>query len=246
VDVERLLQGLVLLRDPATGEWEVGVGMKSLSTLESLLFSKYQMFRTVYWHHAVRAGTGLYKRIVETAVEAGLLSPEELIGPTDEELLYDLRRRAVASRDPVAARLAGRWLPALRERRLPKRATEIPAWQLEGSTVPGWVSGDTAEKRRREDGIAAELGLEPGEVILDFPVKKAMFQLDVLVDRADGVVRLGGEGIAGLMDLPKLGRELYRTARVLRLFTFERREVDPDWLLERLAMTPAEVGNACA
>jgi len=246
VDVERLLQGLMLLRDPATGEWEVGVGMKSLSTLESLLFSKYQMFRTVYWHHAVRAGTGLYKRIVETAVEAGLLSPEELIGPTDEELLYDLRRRAVASRDPVASRLAGRWLPALRERRLPKRATEIPAWQLEGSTVPGWVSGDTAEKRRREDGIAAELGLEPGEVILDFPVKKAMFQLDVLVDRADGVVRLGREGIAGLMDLPKLGRELYRTARVLRLFTFERREVDPDWLLERLAMTPAEVGNACA
>ncbi len=246
VDVERLLQGLMLLRDPATGEWEVGVGMKSLSTLESLLFSKYQMFRTVYWHHAVRAGTGLYKRIVETAVEAGLLSPEELIGPTDEELLYDLRRRAAASRDPVASRLAGRWLPALRERRLPKRATEIPAWQLEGSAVPGWVSGDTAEKRRWEDGIAAELGLEPGEVILDFPVKKAMFQLDVLVDRADGVVRLGREGIAGLMDLPKLGRELYRTARVLRLFTFERREVDPDWLLERLAMTPAEVGNACA
>ncbi len=244
VDVERLLQGLMLLRDPATGEWEVGVGMKSLSTLESLLFSKYQMFRTVYWHHAVRAGTGLYKRIVETAVEAGLLSPEELIGPTDEELLYDLRRRAAASRDPVASRLADRWLPALRERRLPKRATEIPAWQLEGSTVPGWVSGDTAKKRRWEDGIAAELGLEPGEVILDFPVKKAMFQLDVLVDRPDGVVRLGREGIAGLMDLPKLGRELYRTARVLRLFTFERREVDPGWLLERLAMTPAEVGNA--
>ena len=246
VDVERLLQGLMLLRDPATSEWEVGVGMKSLSTLESLLFSKYQMFRTVYWHHAVRAGTGLYKRIVETAVEAGLLSPEELIGPTDEELLYDLRRRAAASRDPVAARLASRWLPALRERRLPKRATEIPAWQLEGSTVPGWVSGDTARKRRWEDGIAAELGLEPGEVILDFPVKRAMFQLDVLVDRPGGVVRLGREGIAGLMDLPKLGRELYRTARVLRLFTFERREVDPDWLLERLAMTPAEVGNACA
>ena len=243
VDVERLLQGLMLLRDPATGEWEVGVGMKSLSTLESLLFSKYQMFRTVYWHHAVRAGTGLYKRIVETAVEAGLLSPEELIGPTDEELLYDLRRRAAASRDPVASRLADRWLPALRERRLPKRATEIPAWQLEGSAVPEWVSGDTAEKRRLEDGIAVELELEPGEVILDFPVKKAMFQLDVLVDRPGGVVRLGREGITGLMDLPKLGRELYRTARVLRLFTFERREVDPDWLLERLAMAPAGAGE---
>ena len=235
VDVERLLQGLAVLRDPVTGDWEVGLRGKAMSTLESLLFSKYQMFRTVYWHHGVRAATGLYKRIVETAVEAGLVSPLELIGPTDEELLYQLTERAHAARGPVADRLARRWLPALRERRLPKRATEIPAWQLEGTTLPEWVSGDTPAKRRWEDGIAAELGLAPGEVILDFPVKKAMFQLDVLVDRGGQVVRLGREGIPGLIDLPSLAEELYRTARVLRLFTFRRREVAPEWLLEKLA-----------
>ena len=235
VDVERLLQGLALLRDPVSGDWEVGLRGKALSTLESLLFSKYQMFRTVYWHHAVRAATGLYKRIVETAVETGLLSPLELVGPTDEELLYELARRARADRGPSATRLARRWLPALRERRLPKRATEIPAWQLEGKTLPQWVSGDTPAKRRWENGIAAELGLAPGEVILDFPVKKRMFQLDVLVERSGHLVRLGREGIPGLIDLPKLAEELYRTARVLRLFTFERRQVGPEWLLERLA-----------
>ena len=235
VDVERLLQGLAVLRDPVTGDWEVGLRGKAMSTLESLLFSKYQMFRTVYWHHGVRAATGLYKRIVETAVETGLVSPLELIGPTDEELLYELSGRARAARGPAAARLAQRWLPALRERRLPKRATEIPAWQLEGTTLPEWVSGDTPAKRRWEDGIAAELGLAPGEVILDFPVKKAMFQLDVLVDRGGQVVRLGREGIPGLIDLPSLAEELYRTARVLRLFTFKRREVAPEWLLEKLA-----------
>ncbi|MCY4398382.1 MAG: HD domain-containing protein [Gemmatimonadetes bacterium] len=243
VDVERLLQGLAVLRDPVTGAWEVGVHQKALSTMETLLFSKYQMFRTVYWHHAVRAGTGLYKRIVETAVAAGLLSPLDLIGPTDEELLYELGRRARAGSGEVAARLARRWLPALRERRLPKRAAEVPAWQLEGRTVPEWVSGDTPEKRRWEDEIAAELGLAPGEVILDFPVKKAMFQLDLLVERSGRVLRLGREGIPGLIDLPKLAEELYRTARVLRLFTFERRHVEPDWLLDRLAGTRVAGGN---
>ena len=235
VDVERLLQGLALLRDPVTGRWEVGLHDKAMSTLESLLFSKYQMFRTVYWHHGVRAATGLYKRIVETAVEVGLVSPLELIGPTDEELLYELARRARAGRSSAASRLERHWLPALRERRLPKRATEIPAWQLEDTTLPDWVSGDTPAKRRWEDGIAAELGLAPGEVILDFPVKKAMFQLDVLVERGGQVIRLGREGIPGLIDLPSLAEELYRTARVLRLFTFERREVSPGWLLKRLA-----------
>ena len=244
VDVERLLQGLALLQDPVSGAWEVGLRGKALSTLESLLFSKYQMFRTVYWHHAVRAATGLYKRIVETAVEAGLLSPGELVGPTDEELLYELARRARADHGPAATRVARRWLPALRERRLPKRATEIPAWQLEGRTLPSWVSGDTPAKRRWEDGIAAELGLSPGEAILDFPVKKHMFQLDVLVERSGHAVRLGRDGIPGLIDLPKLAEELYRTARVLRLFTFERRQVRTEWLLERLGRGLRGVGAA--
>lgn len=235
VDVERLLQGMTLLQDPVTGSWEVGVRAKALSALESLLFAKYQMFRNVYWHHAVRAATGLYKRIVETAVEAGILSPLDLIGPTDEELLFELRQRARSGASDVAERLSRRWLPALKSRKLPKRAAEIPAWQLEERTLPEWVGGDTAEKREWEDAVAAELGLAPGEVILDFPVTKAMFQLDVLVDRSGRTVRLGKKGIPGLIDLPKLAEELHRTARVLRLFTFERREVDPEWLLDRLA-----------
>ena len=244
VDVEHLLQGLVLLEDPATGKWEVGIRAKSIGTLESLLFAKYQMFRSVYWHHGVRAATGFYKRIVEVALTARLISPPELIGPTDEQLLHELARRARACPGAVAARLADRWLPALRNRRLPKRAVEIPAWQLEGRALPGWVGGETAEKRRWEDALAVELGLEPGEVILDFPVKKAMFQLDVLVDRPGRPVRrMGREGIPGLIDLPKLAEELYRTARVLRLFTFQRRPLDPEWVLKRLAEGPGAGGG---
>jgi len=37
---------------------------KALSALESLLFAKYQMYRNVYWHHAVRSATAMYKRLV--------------------------------------------------------------------------------------------------------------------------------------------------------------------------------------
>ena len=246
VDVERLLEGLAVLQDPVTGSREVGVRAKALSSLESLLFSKYQMFRNVYWHHAVRAATGMYKRIVETAVEERILSPLDLIGPTDEELLYELGRRARTASGPAAERLARRWLPALKNRRLPKRAAEIPAWQLEERVLPGWVSGDTPEKRQWEDEIAVELGLAPGEAILDFPVTKAMFQLDLLVDRGGRTVRLGKKGIPGLIDLPKLAAQLHRTARVLRLFTFEAREVDPEWLLERLAAGPGGDGPGAA
>ena len=235
VDVDRLLQGMTLLPDPGTGKFEVGVQEKAVAALESLLFAKYQMFRNVYWHHGVRAATALYKRVVEEAVRAGLLDPDELMGPTDEELLYEINRRAQEDDGEVAERLAQRWLPALRNRRLPKRALEVTAADLQGRQVEDWAVGDSPWKRVVEDELAAELDLEPGEVVIDFPAKREMFQLDILVERRSGAVeRLGPEGLPGLVDLPRVARDLYTTSRVLRVFTFERRDVSPEMILDRI------------
>jgi len=235
VDVDRLIQGLTILPDPETGEWEVGVGEKAVASLESLLFSKYQMFRNVYWHHAVRSATALYKRIVEDAVAGGLLDPGELVGPTDEELLLELQRRAQEAENDseLAERLARRWIPALRQRRLPKRALEMTAAELHGRRVEDWAVGDSPWKRAVEDELARELRLGPGEVMIDFPAKRAMFQLDLLLQRRDGsVVRLSPEGLPGILEIGRVARDLYRTARVLRVFTFERRELSADRVLD--------------
>jgi len=235
VDVDRLLQGLVLLPDPDSGVYEVGVHEKAVASLESLLFAKYQMFRNVYWHHGVRAATSLYKRIVEEAVRGGLIDPEELVGPADEELLYEIGRRAFEDDSEIAERLAGRWLPALRHRRLPKRALELTAADLQGRRVEDWAAEDSPWKRAVEDELAEELDLESGEVIIDFPVKPAMFQLDVLLERRGGSVdRLGLEGLAGVVDLPRVAMGLYSAARILRVFTMERRELDPDRVLSKI------------
>ena len=67
---------------------------------------------------------------------------------------------------------------------------------LAGRQVEDWAVGDSPWKRAVEDDLAEELGLESGEVIIDFPVKPAMFQLDLLIERRDGrVQRLGLEGV---------------------------------------------------
>ena len=183
----------------------------------------------------MRAATALYKRIVEESVRGGLIDPEELIGPTDEELLYEIGRRAMEDDSEVAERIATRWLPALRHRRLPKRALELTAADLSGRQGEDWAVGDSPWKRAVEDDLATELGLESGEVVIDFPVKPAMFQLDLLVERQGGTVqRLDMSGVEGMLDLPKVARELYRTSRVLRVFTFERREVSAEQVLERI------------
>src|SRR5690606_752821 len=94
VDVDRLLHALLLLEDPRTGRLEVGVQEKGVAALESLLFAKYQMFRNVYWHHAVRAATVLYERVVGDALQHRLISGEELVGATDEGIMYLLESRA--------------------------------------------------------------------------------------------------------------------------------------------------------
>ena len=214
VDVDRLLHALALVRDPISGKFEVGVHEKGVAALESLLFAKYQMFRNVYWHHAVRAATVMYKRLVGDALQSGLLSREELIGQTDEGLLHLLQSRAPEVSDRVLA---------LRQRKLPKRAAEVVAADL-NVDVPDWLISDGAAKRAAEESLARELNLPAGSVFLDYPEKKAMFALDLLVQRRSGeVIRLGPSGRSGLIGLPAISDELYRTARVLRVFVLGAR-----------------------
>ena len=244
VDIDRLLQGLVVLEDPKTGQPEVGAYEKALTALESLLFAKYQMFRNVYWHHGVRATASLYKRIVDDAVQAGILDSEELVGPTDEELLYEIDRRACESDTAAGERIATRWLPALKARRLPKRALEVTAAELGDRVVEDWVLCETPLKRGVEDSLAQDVGLEPGEVVIDFPAKKTMFQLNLLIKRREGQVeRLGPGGLPGLMDLPRVAEELYTSTRVLRVFTFERRTLDRDKVLEQITRPPRDLNT---
>jgi uncharacterized protein len=198
VDVDRLLHALAVVRDPKTGKLEVGVHEKGVASLESLLFAKYQMFRNVYWHHAVRAATVMYKRIVSDALDSGLVTSQELIGQTDEGVLY-----LIESRQPGDDRIK-----QLRERNLPKRAVEL----LDADITVHNVSAIESE-------IAAELGVSARDVYLDYPEKKEMFALNILVERKSGeVIRLGPAGHSGLIDLPRIADDMYNTARVLRLF----------------------------
>ena len=239
VDVDRLVHALALVRDPGSGEVEVGIHAKGLAALESLLFAKYQMFRNVYWHHAVRAATVLYLRLVQEAVDAGLLGPAELVGRSDEGLLSLLEARAARAGGEAGRRVEG-WLRGLRERRLPKRAVEVPGEALRGTPLAEWFYRDEALKHALEERLAAELGLPTGGVFLDYPEKPRMMELDLLLLEPDGhIQRLSAGGRAGLIDLPRVSEELYHSARVFRLFTSERREVAAAPLLALLALPAA-------
>src|SRR5688572_31526448 len=223
IDVDRLTNSLLVLDDPESGRPAIGVLEKGLSALESLLFAKYQMYRNVYWHHAVRSATAMYKRMVEDALRVGAIDAELLPSYTDEGLLHRLEHAAPT---PI--------LDALRTRKLYKRALEWPASQLDDG-YGEWVATDRERTRAAEESLAKQLKLEPGDVLLDYPAKTQMLGLDIPVLRRDGQVeRLTGEGWPGSINLPSLSEELYRSSRWLRVFTARRMEVAPSVLKQIL------------
>jgi HD superfamily phosphohydrolase len=206
VDVDRLLSSLTLV-EVEPGRYEVGVQEKGVSALESLLFAKYQMYRNVYWHHAVRSATCMFKRAVRIAVRQGTITAQAIAEGTDDGLM-----ELLITRDPNG--LAS----AIRARHLHKRAVDLPASEVSGDVQP-WVTGNPDLLERVEDAIAAEVGLPPGGVLLDYPARTAMLGVNLpLRTRSGEVERLTDAGRAGHLGLPRVADELYRSARRLRIF----------------------------
>ena len=229
VDVDRLLASLTLI-ETRPGKLELGVQEKGISALESLLFAKYQMYRNVYWHHAVRSATCMFKRAVRAAVAAGTLSHAEVADATDDGLT---ERLSAVDRTGLA-----RAVPA---RRLYKRALDLPASEVPEETVP-WTRSRPDLLERVEDQLARELGLAAGEVLLDFPTNPSMLAVDLpLRTRTGDLERLTGEGVAGQFGLPRVADELYRSARRLRVFTASPVTRDLAAVRELVALSPTEL-----
>ena len=220
IDADRLVNSLALVR--ANRGLTIGIQEKGLSALESLLFAKYQMYRNVYWHHAVRSATAMYKRLVSDALDAGSLSADRLASFTDEGLLLGLE----TSGHPL--------LSALRERRLFKRMLEIPAADIDGDGGE-WIADDWRRVVETENRLARDLGLRDGELLLDYPAKTEMLGLNLPVLRRGGTVeQLTQAGFGGTMNLPRLSEDLYRSARWLRVFSARPVKLDPKRILELL------------
>jgi uncharacterized protein len=228
VDVDRLLSALTLV-EVAPGRFEVGVQEKGISALESLLFSKYQMYRNVYWHHAVRSATCMFKRAVRQAVRRGTITARGIAESTDDGLM-----ELLISREPHG--LAA----SIRARRLHKRALDLPASEVPGDVQPWLADPDLLE--RVEDSIADQVGLAPGGVLIDFPARSAMLGVDLpLRTRSGAVERLTDAGRAGHLGLPRVADELYRSARRLRIFVAGQPTRSLEWVQDVLTWPADEL-----
>ena len=200
----------------------LGVTRKGLTAVESILFSKYLMYRSVYWHKTVRIATAMIKKAVLLALEEGALRPEELYGLDDQEFF------ALTARSPFPPlELAGR----VARRQLFKQVASRP---LEAEDPAGTRLATLAARQATEQAIAREASRELGRpvpawhLIIDIP-EPISFEIDLPVLEA-GVSRPFAE--AGSVFTEGAVRGFARSLRGVSLIA----EADPELAaaLERL------------
>ncbi len=222
VDVDRLLHSITVVT-LGDGSKTVGIHEKGLSALESLLFAKYQMYRNVYWHHAVRSATSMFKRVVRDALQRRELEASWIAEATDEVLMHRLRAFENA---PLVRRL---W-----QRKLLKRVVELASSDLpEG--FGDWITDDPDRVHSAEDDLARELGLGEGELLIDFPRKPDMLSVSLpVVTRSGNVEMLSDEHPDPRIGIHTVAEQLYVSARRFRVFCARSVEIDLAWLLGKL------------
>jgi len=127
-----------------------------------------------------------------------------------------------------------------------ERALDLPATELPLDTA-AWPGDDPALCMQVEDRVARELGLEAGELFLDFPAKPDMLKLDLpLVKRDGSVTQLAGADATAHLGLPRVAGELYRTARRLRVFVLRPVDVPLKAIVDLIMLPGAEVAARIA
>lgn len=135
----------------------------SIMSIESVLFSKYLMYRSVYWHRQVRIATAMMKKALYSTLKDGLVSPETLYAQDDEGIY-----RLLGGINHPSARIA----TTIRERKFFTILGEYPfvpenaaMKQLEDLGFRSATEGSIAEKLSVVSGT--NLGAE--NVLIDIP-----------------------------------------------------------------------------
>ncbi|HDQ14831.1 MAG TPA: HD domain-containing protein [Sediminispirochaeta sp.] len=186
----------------------IALEYEGITAVENVLFSKYLMYRNVYWHRVVRIATAMIKQAIFTALREGKIAAEQLYWLDDEEFY---RRFRVDEHEALEL------IPQVMHRRFFKTAFETAF----DSGNPGHLALTDLESRfLKQEEIARRLNrrlhrqVKPHEVIIDIP-EPISFEIDLPIIR-------NGEGISfshsgSLFNGPAV-EGFTRSLRMLRLF----------------------------
>jgi len=71
----------------------MGITSKGIMAVENILFSKYLMYKSVYWHKGVRTTSAIVKKALTLGLEEGIISPEDLYWTNDNSFTQVLSKK---------------------------------------------------------------------------------------------------------------------------------------------------------
>lgn len=177
IDVDRLVNTLDLVDE------QLVVTTRGLRAVEGLLVARFLMTPTVYLHRTSRIVDAMFLRLIEKAIESGLLNLEQL-HQLDDVDVHCLYRCAMGYVKDMGRRID--------ERRLFKTAWQQGAEEMSDSLSTAFrrVMADVKRWNNIELELAEDAGVEPGYVILDIPPTPKYEEKNALVFDGEKVERL--------------------------------------------------------
>ncbi|HUX13829.1 MAG TPA: HD domain-containing protein [Spirochaetia bacterium] len=193
------------------GSAGLAMDISGISAIEHILFSKYLMYRAVYWHRTVRVATAMIKKAVLLALRDEVIRPEELYG-LDDELFF--------------SRLSGIDYPPFELiTRVPNRELYRVVWDTpfhENDPIHQRLT--ELETRTEAEAVIADrlstpkLSLRPEEIIIDIP-ENISFEVTIPVVNDAGVVDYMD---SGTVFTHQVVEDFTRTLRRVRLIVSPR------------------------
>ncbi len=176
-DVDFILEEI--FPDRQTG---IAISPKGITALEDVLFSKYLMYKTVYWHKTVRIATAMIKKGIAMGLADGAIARKDLYGLDDEEFFSAFS----TSRYPCFT-----LIEQVRRRELYRQVWRVPF----DEENPSHRRLENVEERlRAEERIAREASgvsgrrVPPESIVVDVPERVSYDFAIAVIDPESGRV----------------------------------------------------------
>ncbi|MFA7560161.1 MAG: HD domain-containing protein [Sphaerochaeta sp.] len=184
----------------------LAINASALGSVEHLLFSKYLMYRNVYWHRATRSATAMIKRYLYENLSDGKIQEEELYDLDDESFFLLGSEERPLSQLIAAVRSNQLYTPVVEE-----------AFDKEKSLHQKAVS--LTHRRALEEHIETTCGLGRGSLVIDIP-EHVSFESDIPVVK-DGTYLGTFERVDPLFNRSR-ALEFTSSLRMVRIFAESR------------------------
>lgn len=140
----------------------ITINSKSIVAVENLLFSKYLMYRTVYWHKTVRIVTAMMKKTLFSALKHNEILPEQLYCLFDESLFETIEKSYKIT--PEVWHCGKQIL----DKKFYSVILELP---FDEKNQNHQLLENLENRSKLEEKIASECGCKDFQVLIDIPEK---------------------------------------------------------------------------